>query len=211
LNGGTLLERFAPPGFEPFMSGVPMTATQSHIVDVFQQYTRLYKIRNETGGRLSPELHKEWVEVTFTLDSIFSGLYRPDARPEVGSSPRRFRDRISVDFLRVPADADVLCETKDNFFSGKLQDISVGGAYVHSMVPFRVDSPVRLTFCTFRDREPLELEARIAWSNPGGVRKQALPEGAGVQFTNCDSRSRAQLKDYVYELVEDTLTRANLL
>jgi uncharacterized protein (TIGR02266 family) len=121
------------------------------------------------------------------------------------------RDKIPVDFLRVPADADVLCETRDNFFSGKLQDISVGGAYVHSMVPFRVDWPVRLTFCTFRDREPLELEARIAWSNPGGVRKQGLPEGAGVQFTNCDPRAKAQLKDYVYELVEDTLTRANLL
>jgi len=191
-----------------------MSATQSHIVDVFQQYTRLYKIRNETGGRLSPELQKEWVEVTFTLDSIFSGLYRPDARPTEGAPVaglRRFRDKIPVDFLRVPADADVLCETRDNFFSGKLQDISVGGAYVHSMVPFRVDLPVRLTFCTFRDREPLELEARIAWSNPGGVRKHALPEGAGVQFTNCDPRSQAQLKDYVYELVEETLTRANLL
>ena len=194
-----------------------MSATQSHIVDVCQQYTRLYKIRNETGGRLSPELQKEWVEVTFTLDSIFSGLYRPDARPTEGApiaaaaAPRRFRDKIPVDFLRVPADAAVLCETRDNFFSGKLQDISVGGAYVHSMVPFRVDCPVRLTFCTFRDREPLELEARIAWNNPGGVRKHALPEGAGVQFTNCDPRSKAQLKDYVYELVEDTLTRANLL
>jgi len=192
-----------------------MSATQSHIVDVFQQYTRLYKIRNETGGQLSPDLQKEWVEVTFTLDSIFSGLYRPDARPSESAvaaiAPRRFRERIPVDFLRVPADADVLCETRDNFFSGKLQDISVGGAYVHSMVPFRVDWPVRLTFCTFRDREPLELEARIAWSNPGGVRKQGLPEGAGVQFTNCDPRARAQLKDYVYELVEETLTRANLL
>lgn len=188
-----------------------MTATQSHIVDVFQQYTRLYKLRNETGGRLSPDLQKEWIEVTFTLDSIFSGLYRPDARPDLGPPAKRFRDKIPVDFLRVPADADVLCETRDNFFSGKLQDISVGGAYVHTMVPFRVDSPVRLTFCTFRDREPLELEARIAWSNPGGIRKQGLPEGAGVQFTNCDSRSRKQLKDYVYELVEDTLTRANLL
>lgn len=191
-----------------------MSATQSHIVDVFQQYTRLYKLRNETGGRLSPELQKEWVEVTFTLDSIFSGLYRPDSRSAENlttGGTRRFRDKIPVDFLRVPADADVLCETHDNFFSGKLQDISVGGAYVHSMVPFRVDSPVRLTFCTFRDREPLELEARIAWSNPGGVRKQTLPEGAGVQFTNCDSRSKAQLKDYVYELVEETLSRANLL
>lgn len=197
-----------------------MTALQSHIVDVFQQYSRLYQIRNETGGNLSPELQKEWIEVTFTLDSIFSGLYRPDAKNSEGTGvggsangahARLFRQKVPVDFLRVPTDADVLCETHDNFFSGKLQDISVGGAYVHSPIPFRKDRPVRLTFCTFRDREPLELEARIAWSNPGGVRKRSLPEGAGVQFTNCDSRSRAQLQDYVYELVEETLTKANLL
>ncbi len=118
-----------------------MTATQSHIVDVFQQYTRLYKIRNETGGRLSPELQKEWVEVTFTLDSIFSGLYRPDARPRRRALRHaRFRDKIPVDFLRVPADADVLCETRDNFFSGKLQDISVGGRLraLHGSVPRRL-------------------------------------------------------------------------
>ena len=190
-----------------------MTALQSHIVDVFQQYSRLYKVRNETGGRLSPELQKEWVEVTFTLDSIFSGLYRPDAKVSEsgGQTPRKFRQQVPVDFLRVPAEADVLCETRDNFFSGKLQDISVGGAYVHTPVPFRIDSPVRLTFCTFRDREPLELEARIAWSNPGGVKKHAFPEGAGLQFTNCNPRSRSQLQDYVYELVEETLSKAFLI
>jgi uncharacterized protein (TIGR02266 family) len=197
-----------------------MTALQSHIVDVFQQFSRLYKIRNETGGNLSPELQKEWVEVTFTLDSIFSGLYRPDGKGSDGAAAadgpsaqiaRIFRNKVPVDFLRVPTDADVLCETHDNFFSGKLQDISVGGAYVQSPIPFRRDIPVRLTFCTFRDREPLELEARIAWSNPGGVKKRTLPEGAGVQFTNCDPRSRNQLQDYVYELVEETLTRANLI
>jgi len=196
-----------------------MTALQSHIVDVFQQYSRLYQIRNETGGNLSPELQKEWVEVTFTLESIFSGLYRPDAKgTDTAASgtagaqvARLFRRKVQVDFLRVPTDTDVLCETQDNFFSGKLQDISVGGAYVQSLIPFRRDIPVRLTFCTFRDREPLELEARIAWSNPGGVKKRGLPEGAGVQFTNCDPYARSQLQDYVYELVEETLTKASLI
>lgn len=197
-----------------------MSALQSHIVDVFQQYSRLYKIRNETNGDLSPELQREWTEVTFTLDSIFSGLYRPDGKgseaPASDDGPaariaRLLRQRVPVDFLRVPTDADVLCETDDNFFSGKLQDISIGGVYVQSAIPFRKDVPVRLTFCTFRDREPLELEARIAWSNPGGVKKRTLPEGAGMQFTNCDTRARTQLNDYVYELVEETLTKANLI
>lgn len=190
-----------------------MPALRAHIYDVFQQYSRLYKLRNEAGGQLSEELQKEWVEVTFTLDSIFSGLYRPDEQSQdtVKVPPGGLRAKVPVEFLRVPSDADVLCETKDNFFSGKLTDVSVGGAYLHAPIPFRVDSNLRLTFCTFRDREPLELEARVAWANPGSIRKQTFPEGAGVQFTNCDEAKRAQLQDYVYELVEDTLSRANLL
>jgi hypothetical protein len=32
-----------------------------------------------------------------------------------------------------------------------------------------------------------------------------------MQFTKCDPRSRLQLQDYVYELVEETLSRANLI
>ena len=190
-----------------------MQALQSHIYDIFQQYSRLYRLRNEKNGQLDPEQQKEWVEVTFTLDSIFSGLYRPDTKDASASGTRgtHLRDKVPVDVLRVPAEADVLCETKDNFFSGKLQDISVGGAYVYSPIPFRLNSNVRLTFCTFRDRQPLELEGRIAWSNPGGIRKHTFPEGAGIQFTKCDPDVRAQLQDYVYELVEDTLSRANLI
>jgi Tfp pilus assembly protein PilZ len=187
-------------------------AVQSHIFDVFDEYSRLYKLRNETVGGLSPELQKEWAEVNFTLESIFSGLYRPDGEyEEEPAPPATLREKLPVKFLRVPTDADVLCETRDTFFSGKLQDISVGGAYVHSPVPFQIDSPVRLTFCTFRDQKPLELEGRIAWNNPGSLRKSHFPEGAGVEFTSHDNKVERKLQEYVYELVENTLTRANLL
>lgn len=190
-----------------------MPTLQAHVFDIFQQYSRLYEMRNRSGGRLSPEYQKEWIEVTFTLESIFSGLYRPEAHAKDTTTvaAQSLRNKIPVDYLRVPTDADVLCETHDNFFSGKLQDISVGGAYVQTPIPFRPDSTVRLTFCTFRDREPLEIEARIAWNNPGSIRKQSFPEGAGVQFKAADGRTQAMLREYVYELVEETLTRANLI
>ena len=56
-----------------------------------------------------------------------------------------------------------------------------------------------------------DIDGRIAWSNPGGIRKHHLPEGAGIQFTNCDNPRLDQLQDYVYELVEDTLSRAHLI
>ena len=189
-----------------------MPALEPHIYEIFKEYSRLYQLRNDGEGPLTPDLQKEWVEVTFTLDSIFSGLYRPETHTkDAAGYHRNLRNKVPVEFLRVPPEADVLCETTDNFFSGRLQDISVGGAYIQSPIPFRVDSTVRLTFCTFRDRQPLEVDARIAWSNPGGIRKHNFPEGAGVEFTNCDNPRRDQLQDYVYELVEETLSRAHLI
>ena len=58
---------------------------------------------------------------------------------------------------------------------------------------------------------PIELEGRVAWKNHSGSRKNTLLEGAGVQFLNFDEQSRGRLRNYVYELVEDTLTKANLI
>ncbi len=190
-----------------------MIPTQpSPVVDVFRQYVDLYQLRNR-GTDLDAQLEKEWKEISFTMDSIFSGMYRPDT-DALFSDPRdraALRAQFPVEFLRVPTESDVLCETTNSFFSGRLQDISTGGAYVHAKVPFEPDSQVRLTFCTFRDEMPLELEGRIAWSNPGGMRKRALLAGAGVEWTEFDQQHRGKIEEFIYELVEETLTRANLL
>ena len=190
-----------------------MILTQpSPVVDVFRQYVDLYQLRNR-GADLDPKLEKEWKEISFTMDSIFSGMYRPDP-DELFSGPRdrdTLRAQLPVEYLRVPTETDVLCETMNSFFSGRLQDISTGGAYVHAKVPFEPDSQVRLTFCTFRDEMPLELEGRIAWSNPGGMRKRALLAGAGIQWVDFDPPLRSKIEEFIYELVEETLARANLL
>lgn len=190
-----------------------MSLASIPIAQVFRQYSTLFQLRNLHGGQLEPKLEKEWQEVTFTLESIFSGMYRPkgDQRPEDKTNRLQLRAQLPIEYLRVPTEVDVLCETPVNFFSGRLQDISTGGAYVHAMVPFPEGSWLRLTFCTFRDELPLELEGRVAWKNPSGDRKNTLLEGAGVQFLNFEDRSRRRLQNYVYELVEDTLTKANLL
>jgi hypothetical protein len=49
-------------------------------------------------------------EVTFTLDSIFSGLYSPDTKPFDHAAPAspKLKNRLPVEFLRVPDEADVL-------------------------------------------------------------------------------------------------------
>lgn len=190
-----------------------MIPASNPVVDVFRQYSKLYALRNNNGGVLEPSQETEWNELRFTLDSIFSGLYRPDPDQVTGqsTSSAEFRKQLPLQFLRVPAETDVLCETNGGFVAGRLQDISTGGAYIHAAVPFQVDSPVTLTFCTFRDEMPLEIDCRVAWENPKRQRKRCYLEGAGVQFVDCDSRSKRQLEDFVYELVEETLARANLI
>ncbi len=190
-----------------------MATTSVPIVQVFKQYSTLFQMRNLQGGELDPRLEKEWQQIVFTLDSIFPGMYQPNVSDRGAEKPQRsdVRSHIPIEYLRVPTEVDVLCEKPLNFFSGRLQDISTGGAYVHAMVPFPEGSWLRLTFCTFRDEMPLELEGRVAWKNPAAGRKNTLLEGAGVQFLNFDERSRGRLSNYVYELVEDTLTKANLL
>ncbi|MFQ5790762.1 MAG: PilZ domain-containing protein [Acidobacteriota bacterium] len=190
---------------------MPPTANPIAIADVFRQYSRLYELRNTRGGDLDPGLEGEWMQVSFTLESIFSGMYQSWNGERRSASTKRvpLRDALPVNYLRVPADSDVLCETTQSFFSGKLIDISTGGAYLRAPVPLDADSRLRLTFCT--SRMPIEIEGRVAWNNPGRMRKRSLPAGAGVQFMNCDQECRRQLRDYVYELLEDTLSRANLI
>ena len=190
-----------------------MSTASIPIVQVFRQYSTLFQLRNLHGGQLEPKLEREWKEVTFTLDSIFSGMYQPLRDNQAENKPNRLqlRSQLPIEYLRVPTEVDVLCETPLNFFSARLQDISTGGAYVHAMVPFPEGSWLRLTFCTFRDEMPLELEGRVAWKNASGGCKDTLLEGAGVQFLNFEEKSRGRLKNYVYELVEDTLTKANLI
>ena len=190
-----------------------MATTSVPIVQIFRQYSTLFQLRNLQGGKLEPQLEKEWQQIVFTLESIFSGMYQPRAEDRKDKKPHRseLRSQLPIEYLRIPTEVDVLCETPLNFFSGRLQDISTGGAYVHAMVPFPEGSWLRLTFCTFREEMPLELEGRVAWKNPSGSRKNSLLEGAGVQFLNFDENSRGRLRNYVYELVEDTLTKANLI
>lgn len=187
-----------------------MSSSRNPVVDTFQEYARLYQLCNQRGGKLDPAEEARWGEVSAQLDAIFSGTYRESEKGR-SALDRAVLRGLPVENLRVPTEADVLCEMPDRFFSARLQDISTGGAYVHAQVPFQAEGRLRVTFATFRDATPLELEARIAWINPGGSRKPSLPAGAGVQFINCDEACRRRLQDFVYELVETALSRANLL
>ena len=52
-------------------------------------------------------MQKDWVEVTFTPNSIFFGLYIPDTKSldHISSSSEKLRNKLPVELLRVLAKA----------------------------------------------------------------------------------------------------------
>ena len=46
-----------------------MATTSVPIVQVFKEYSTLFRMRNLQGGELDPKLEKEWQQVVFTLDA----------------------------------------------------------------------------------------------------------------------------------------------
>lgn len=87
-----------------------MSTASIPIVQVFRQYSTLFQLRNLHGGKLEPRLEREWQEVVFTLDSIFSGMYQPQGDERMEDKPDRLRLRaqLPIKYLRVPTEVDVL-------------------------------------------------------------------------------------------------------
>lgn len=191
-----------------------MNPTCTPMVALLRDYLRLYHLRNLGHGRLEPQLENEWKELSFTVDSVFSGMYRDsgEEREPLGR-PRKLdlRNELPLDSLRVPMETGVICDAGRGVFGATLRDLSTGGAYIQSTIPLGEHSRVRLIFSTGPDEPPIEVEGQVAWTNPASRRKPNLPEGSGVQFLRFSDDSRTRIRDYVYEVVEQTLASANLI
>lgn len=196
---------------ETELGGRAMNPTCTPMVALLRDYLRLYQLRNLGHGRLEPRLENEWKELSFTVDSVFSGLYRAGGRERSWSPKLDLRKELPLDSLRVPLETGVICDAGRGVFGATLRDLSTGGAYVQSTIPFPESGKVRLIFCTDPDDPPIEVEGRVAWTNPAGQRKRNLPEGSGVQFLRFTDDSRLRIRDFVYRVVEQTLASANLI
>jgi hypothetical protein len=181
------------------------------MVAILRDYVHLYQLRNLGHGRLEPRLENEWKELSFTIESVFSGMYR-DSIKELGPSRHTpspdLRRELPLESLRVPVET-VICDVGCCRFAARLCDLSIGGAYLHSPVPLAEHTRVSLIF-PGRDLLPIEVEGRVAWTNHAGRRKPRLAEGSGVHFLGLRDDTRMRISEYVYDIVEETIASAHL-
>ena len=62
-------------------------------------------------------------------------------------------------------------------------DISSGGLFLKTEIPFAVDESLLLSFTLPGDSDPISTRARVAWVNlTDNSKKPDLPQGIGIEF-----------------------------
>jgi len=106
------------------------------------------------------------------------------------SAERRQHERVG---LKIPVDYSSV----DAFFTEFSANINEGGMFVEMEDPPELDTQVQLQFQLPGQREPIQVEGRIAWTSDG---KDDSPPGVGIQFQNLPAEVRERINGIVREL-----------
>ncbi|MDY6987329.1 MAG: PilZ domain-containing protein [Thermodesulfobacteriota bacterium] len=83
---------------------------------------------------------------------------------------------------RKPCSIPVTCATEDRVIQDFVKNISAGGAFIETAVPFSPGEHITLMFSSTEQEEPIKISGRIVWR---------VPEGIGVKFTTASSELEA--------------------
>ena len=75
--------------------------------------------------------------------------------------------------------------------SMRLQDLSTGGCYVDTRIPFAVGAPIKIT--TMLNKKEIVLTGRVAYADAG--------QGLGVEFEGLSERVKNDIAAYLAETV----------
>ena len=104
---------------------------------------------------------------------------------------------------RVPLEMDVQYLNGENYIDARSRDISVGGMYIASSRPLKDDCRTRVRFLLDKEKEAIEVEGRVAWTNEEeALRRKSHPAGMGVEFTEKDDGKRRVVKEFVRDLTD---------
>jgi Tfp pilus assembly protein PilZ len=86
----------------------------------------------------------------------------------------------------------------------RLRDISLGGAFVICQEPLALQDQFKITI-NLPDREPLQLNAEVVWSNASMPLEKVVYRGMGVRFIKNEEEKRQQLQDAISAALEKTV------
>jgi HD-GYP domain-containing protein (c-di-GMP phosphodiesterase class II)/uncharacterized protein YigA (DUF484 family) len=133
----------------------------------------------------------------------YSGANGRDSEDSGGGNLCRIRQK------RVPLNVPVSVQTRAQNYSGKAEDVSVGGVYI-SMPDEGLGQglTVKIEIYLPGVDKAVVASGRIAWVNNGERRpKPHYPAGCGVELTNYDDDSYSLMENYVelYEMKKQVL------
>ena len=118
---------------------------------------------------------------------------------------RQDKERVfhSRKYNRVPIEMEVEFQTDNDFVPGWSRDISPGGIYVKSGAPLKNGATTRIRFILDKEKEPVEVDCKVAWTNEGEIRKrEADPRGMGIEFVDKDNNKRQVIREFVRDLTD---------
>jgi Tfp pilus assembly protein PilZ len=83
---------------------------------------------------------------------------------------------------RKPCSIPVTCSTADRVMKNFIKNISAGGAFIETSVPFSPGEHITLMLSATEQEEPIKITGRIVWR---------VPEGIGVKFSTASKELEA--------------------
>ncbi len=99
---------------------------------------------------------------------------------------------------RIDTRLPVFCSTEQGQKTGRVLNLSTGGAFIEMDRPFAVGTRVSLEFALPNQLGSLRPSALVTWVNQP-LKKPALPVGFGVQFQEMPSATSAELASFVQD------------
>jgi len=130
---------------------------------------------------------------------------RKRAKTEMKQDSGQIKEKVfhTRKYPRVPLAMDVEYQSGERFVSGQSHDIGHGGMFIKSESPLGDGLNTKIRFVMDKEREVVEVEGRVAWTNKGQERKrETLPKGMGIEFVESNQEKRKLIHDFVRDLTD---------
>ena len=90
----------------------------------------------------------------------------------------------------------ITIHTKKGPVDGESRNVTGSGIFIHCQEKLRQDEVYRMVI-RFPEREPVELEGRLVWSNLEGVDSESALAGMGFSFIRFSNEDQHRIDDMV--------------